>query len=181
MSDQRARHPVRSGDVSGVFPSVESPTRLHGLPSKLGAPSLAVVSLAMAAFTISACGGEEPAARATPSANRTDVVSMSPRNDSGWMGSLMIAPAGDRITIKLELLGLKEGEDYPAHLHRGSCEGGGPVVTELEPLGVNQLGLGSSSTVLDAGTLEEGTSYFVQAHLPDGTPAACADLPPRDS
>lgn len=120
--------------------------------------------------------GGEPAANAAQQTESTAVVSFEAMNESGMMGSLMMAPGGEAVTVKVEILGVKEGERYPTELRSGTCADGGNLITELEPLTVNTLGIGSSSTQVARSQLSSG-SHFVQVHLPDGTPSACADLP----
>lgn len=95
----------------------------------------------------------------------------------------------------VELRGLEAGRTHPVHLHHGSCAEGGPVVLPLESVAADGEGSGTSRTVLspeemmermremsdagDGGNGGHGTlhpPFFVQAHRPDGTPAACGDL-----
>lgn len=131
---------------------------------------------AAATVALVACGGGDGEPARADDGNATRVVSFQALNESGMMGSLMLAPGGESMTVKVEVLGLQEGREYPAHLHTGSCREGGDVARELEALTVNTLGIGSSSTLVPRSLTESG-SHFVQVHLPDGTPAACADLP----
>lgn len=88
----------------------------------------------------------------------------------------MLSAGSDSLTIKLEVLGLEGGTEYPAHLHNGTCERGGEVVADLNSPTVASVGLGSSLTALPPDVMQDGQPYFVQVHRPDGTPAACADV-----
>lgn len=136
-----------------------------------------MVVAAAAALALLACGGGDGSqAEVAGNTGATTVVSFEAMNESGMMGSLMLAPGGESVTVKVEVLGLTEGETYPAHLHAGACQEGGDAVRDLEPLTVNSLGIGSSSSQVPRSEIQSGP-HFVQVHLPDGTPAACADLP----
>lgn len=134
---------------------------------------------ALAALPLLACSGGETSGQAsaseTSSASQYS-ASVSPKNDSGMQGHVMVSSGADELTIKLEVLGLKGDTEYPVHLHRGGCEGGGEVVAELNSPTVASVGLGSSLTSLSPDAMERDRSYFVQLHRPDGTPAACADV-----
>lgn len=134
-----------------------------------------MLSLPMLLWTgCSESGGE--AAQAAPSDQKQVTASVHGKNDSGMQGHVMITAEADQTIVKLEVLGLKAGTDYPAHVHRGACAEGGEVVAELNPPTVASVGLGSSLTHLSADVMEEGVSYFVQVHRPGGTPVACADV-----
>lgn len=139
----------------------------------------ATAAVTLTSFALIACGGEtsqQQASAATSGSASQYSASVSPKNDSGMQGHVMVSTGSDALTIKLEVLGLKGGTEYPAHLHRGTCASGGDVVAELEPPTVASVGLGSSLTELPSDEMQAGEPYFVQVHLPDGTPAACADV-----
>lgn len=142
--------------------------------------SAATVLVTAASFALGACsGGDAPqreASAPTTSSDSQVSASVSEKNDSGMQGHVIVSAGADAITIKLEVLGLKGGTEYPTHLHSGTCEQGGEVVTELESPTVASVGLGSSLTELSPDAMQEDQPYFVQLHLPDGTPAACADV-----
>ena len=145
--------------------------------------SAATVLVTAASFALLACsGGDGPeqrqaSASASGSGSGSEYsTSVSPKNDSGMQGHVMVSAGSDALTIKLEVLGLEGGTEYPAHLHGGTCAEGGDVIAELNSPTVASVGLGSSLTELSPDVMEAGGSYFVQLHLPDGTPAACADV-----
>ncbi len=143
--------------------------------------SAATVLVTAASFALLACSGGDSAqqqqASASESASGSQYsASVSPKNDSGMQGHVMVSSSSDALTVKLEVLGLGGDTEYPAHLHRGTCEEGGEVVAELNSPTVASVGLGSSLTALSPDAMEADQSYFVQLHLPDGTPAACADV-----
>ncbi len=105
-------------------------------------------------------------------------VSMSPKNDSGITGMAEFSPAGsDSVTITVTLHGVEQGKTYPTHVHHGSCDSPGAVAQPLNSVTVESDSTGSSATTVAHSIFMADSSYFVQSHLPDGTPAACGDLP----
>lgn len=139
----------------------------------------ATAAVTLTSFALIACGGGETSQQASAAASGSASqysASVSPKNESGMQGHVMVSAGSDSLTIKLEVLGLKGGTEYPAHLHSGTCEEGGDVLADLNPPTVASVGLGSSLTALSPDLMETGRPYFVQLHLPDGTPAACADV-----
>lgn len=103
-------------------------------------------------------------------------ISLAPRNESGIEGTATIRRGADTVHVSVSLMGLESGNSYPAHVHEGSCQEGGGVAAGLTSVEA-QDGEGSSETRIPAGELSADGSYFVQAHLPDGTPAACGNVP----
>lgn len=89
------------------------------------------------------------------------------------VGDSLPAEAGDSVRVKLMVNGLSVEGEHPAHLHAGSCSGGGGV---LVPLGPVTGPSGGASTVRVARSLFTGGDLFVQVHRPNGTPVACGDL-----
>lgn len=145
----------------------------------MNAPRAAVAAVALTSAALLACSGAEQPQRAAGGGETSESqfsASVAPKNDSGMQGHVMVSTGADSLTIKLEVLGLEAGTEYPAHLHRGTCERGGEVVAELDPPTVASVGLGSSLSALSPQVMEADASYFVQVHLPDGTPAACANV-----
>lgn len=107
-------------------------------------------------------------------------VSLAAKSESGITGTASFAKKGDSLAVKVSLSGLKEGASYPAHIHQGSCAQGGPVAAALTSVTGEAGGSGKSESVVAKGSLQDTASYFVQAHLPDGTPAACGNVPSHD-
>lgn len=100
--------------------------------------------------------------------------------DAGQMeGGEAAGQAADTVHVTVELGGLTSGESYPVHIHQGTCQEGGGVAVGLNAVEATD-GSGSSETSFAAGDLSMDASHFVQAHLPDGTPAACGDVPGHD-
>lgn len=107
-------------------------------------------------------------------ANRIDLAS---KGESGVTGTATWSPEGDSVSITVSLEGVTQGEKYPAHVHQGTCQAGGGVAAPLSAVTGGSGGSGEATTTLARSSFESGTVYFVQAHLADGTPAACGDLP----
>lgn len=134
-------------------------------------------------------GGEQAAMEGEPAAEQqmaaatgqeappATEVALSSKNDSGIMGTATLTPRGDSLAVELSLSGLTEGDGYAAHLHEGTCESGGGVAVGLAAVTGQADGTGTSMKSIARAALEPGQSYFIQAHLPDGTPAACGDVP----
>lgn len=119
------------------------------------------------------------------SARQSGSLELEAKNQSGVTGTAHTEPApGDSAVVVLELDGLDEGSEYPAHVHQGTCDEGGPVAAALNAVTGGADGTGTSRTTLSTTQFEDTLRYFLQAHLPDGAPAACADVPaasPQDS
>lgn len=125
-----------------------------------------------------AAGAEDTAAQegATSARSQLVEVSLSPKNQSGIEGTARLHHHADSLHVTLRLTGLTGGNAYPAHIHRGTCQKGGAVAVGLSSV-TAQDSTGTSQTRIPAGKLSMDGSYYVQAHLPDGTPAACGDIP----
>ena len=105
-------------------------------------------------------------------------VALAPRNESGIAGTAVLAPAaGDSMVVELSLSGLTAGESYPAHIHEGACASPGSVVVGLESVAASADTARSSTRLVDPRAADPAGPFLVMAHLPDGTPAACGDIP----
>lgn len=103
-------------------------------------------------------------------------LSLSPKNQSGVSGRARLHQHGDSLHVSLRLTGLDPGASYPAHVHHGTCQTGGGVAVGLNAVS-GRDSTGTSSTTFLASTVSPDSAYFLQAHLPEGTPAACGDVP----
>lgn len=103
-------------------------------------------------------------------------VTLSPKNQSGIQGTAVIGRRADSVQVRLMLSGLSAGTRYPAHVHEGTCEAGGGVATALTEVAAEDT-TATSATTFPASVVSPDSAYFLQAHLPDGTPAACGDVP----
>lgn len=126
-----------------------------------------------------AAAAEDTAAAATADTSPADAreVTLSAKNQSGVTGTAGWTVEGDSVTFDLSLEGLEPNQQYPAHVHQGSCEAGGGVAAGLNPVAADADGTGEGSATVARSGFSSGQTYFVQVHLPDGTPAACGDLP----
>lgn len=105
-------------------------------------------------------------------------VALAPKNESGLAGTAVLtAASGDSLSVELSLSGLESGQSYPAHVHSGTCQSPGGVVSGLT--GVTADGTTGTSTtrVPDPRAGDAEGPFLVMAHLPDGTPAACGAIP----
>lgn len=110
-------------------------------------------------------------------AQQQNRVALSAKGQSGVTGSATWTVRTDSVAFNLSLEGLSGGQQYPAHVHRGTCQSGGGVAAGLNPVTAGQGGMGEGTATLARSSFSAGQNYFVQVHLPDGTPAACGDLP----
>ena len=113
----------------------------------------------------------------------TVTVELSPKNDSGVSGEAHLVHGDSLLHVGLTATGLEAGNEYPAHIHQGSCSGGGGVVAGVGPLAATSSGEAETNTGVPLTTLMEARkegdgehAFFLQIHLPDGTPAACGDV-----
>ncbi|HKK28705.1 MAG TPA: hypothetical protein VKB18_11525 [Gemmatimonadota bacterium] len=126
--------------------------------------------------------GGEQAAQEQPAAGQmqetgAQTVTMSSKGESGITGTATLSAAGaDSVQIRVSLKGIDAGKAYPTHVHHGSCSTEGAVARPLNSVQGQSDGTGSSTTTVAHSLFEPDSSYFVQSHLPDGTPAACGDI-----
>jgi hypothetical protein len=147
-------------------------------------------AIALGTVILIACREQEPAVQPVettppaeapaPAAEVTvppTTVRLEERNRSGITGEATATHTLDSVTIVLNLQGLQAGQEYPAHVHTGSCEQGGPPVVPLNPVRATQGGSGSSRTTAPAARLSPEQPAFIQVHGTNGSPVACADHP----
>lgn len=104
-------------------------------------------------------------------------ASLAPVGESGVQGTVRITPGGDSLTVKLELLGVAEGERYPARLVAAGCSAEGETVAELDAPHVGTVGVGSSLSRIGPDVLGgDATTYSVRVLSPGGATAACGEL-----
>lgn len=119
---------------------------------------------------------QQTPAETDPAGDMQEEVELDALNESGLSGTADWTAEGDSVRFVLSVDGLEQGQEYPAHVHQGDCESGGGVAVGLEPVTAADGG-GESTAVVARSSFSAGQDYFVQVHLPDGTPAACGDLP----
>jgi len=120
------------------------------------------------------CTPEAPARGAAESS--TFNVSLAPVGESGIQG-LTTVSRGETLTLKLELMGLESGETYGAALVSGTCDAPGDELAEMSSATSGAIGIGSSVTPVEFSVVEGVSSVHIEAYLPDGTLAACGDIP----
>lgn len=105
-------------------------------------------------------------------------ITLSPKGNSGISGTAEFSAAGsDSVQVKVSLKGIEQGKEYPTHIHHGSCAAEGPVAQPLTSVTGMADSTGTSTTTVAHSLFMPDSTYFVQSHLPDGTPAACGDIP----
>lgn len=114
-----------------------------------------------------------PSDAITPDAGPTAPVTtnLEEKNDSGITGQVTATHTPSDVTVNIALEGAQEGVTYPAHIHTGTCDSGGPVAVEL-----NSVTGGQSSTTVEASRLPADQTAFVQVHDATGNPVACSNL-----
>jgi hypothetical protein len=126
-----------------------------------------------------AAGAPAPApAPAAVNSGTQATVELTALNGSGMTGEVSAVADGETSTLTLKVAGAPADSSVPGHIHYGRCAQPGAVTTPLTPIDVRKDGTGTSTTTVNIAmsTLMDG-GHFVQVHRPDGTPAACGDLP----
>lgn len=132
---------------------------------------------ALALLVLAGCGGGGSDAGAPPADPEGGVtVSIAPVQASGVQGTARLNPAGDSMTVKLELLGVQEGRSYPVTLVRAACDGEGEVVSALDTPHVGTVGVGSSVTRIPAASVTSGGPLSLRVADDAGTVVACGDV-----
>ena len=96
-------------------------------------------------------------------------------DDPSVSGEATILREGGITMVAIDVTGLPEAGEYEAHIHTGTCEDGGPVEIDLEPVMALDDGAGSSLTTLEDEDLPEDEDWFIQVHGQDGTPISCGE------
>ena len=80
------------------------------------------------------------------------------------------------MTVKLELLGVKEGRAYPVTLVRAGCGAEGDLAATLDTPHVGTVGVGSSMTRIPASTVEPGGVLSIRVSGEGGGTVACGEV-----
>ena len=159
--------------------------------------SLCATTLAAVLLASPAAAQQEKPQEKTK-ADRT--VQLSEQNDSEVHGTAHVYETGGtagestpKHHVRLRLQGLERGEIYHVHLHGGTCEKGGQVITPLTRIEAGETGRGedtatlpeeaSAATKTEAGAAPNSTearehaALFLQARDSNGTAVACGDVP----
>lgn len=122
---------------------------------------------------------EDPAQAApelAPEEVEPEVVEMeATTDDPAVTGEATVLREGGLTMVAIDLTGIPEAGEYAAHVHLGTCEEGGPVEIELEPVMALDDGAGSSLTTLEDEELPDDEDWFIQVHAQDGSPISCGD------
>lgn len=130
----------------------------------------------LAGLVLVGCGGAEQTPAGEAGEDELPQASIAPVDESGIQGTARLNAGAEALTLKLELLGVKEGETYPARLVRGGCESPGETVAELDTPHVGTVGVGSSLTQLDPAAVREGATHSIVVETPGGEVGACGTL-----
>lgn len=131
-------------------------------------------ALLVAGILVVGCGGTEQEAAETPAGGDGQMTAaVAPVGESGIQGTARITPGADSLTLKLELLGVSEGETYAASLLSGGCGEGAEPVAELQSPHVGTVGVGSSLTRLANETVSADATYAVSVDGPGDERVAC--------
>lgn len=109
-----------------------------------------------------------------------ETIELDAVNESEVDGDATITPMGDSLRVVLTLSGLDAEAEYPAHIHRGNCDDGGPVAEPLEAVTTATGDSGMSESTIARSALPTDEGAFLQAHGQDGEPIACADIDDLD-
>lgn len=100
------------------------------------------------------------------------VTALGDVNDSGIEGEATATHSAQDVTVSIVLTeGAQPDVSYPAHIHTGTCEQGGPVAVDIGP--VQNL---QSSKTIQLAALPSGQPAYIQVHGPGGQPVACGDM-----
>lgn len=139
------------------------------------------VAAAVSAIALAACGTGDATVGGDDAGSAADgqwTASLAPVSESGVQGTVRVTPGGDSLTVKLELLGVAEGQRYPSRLVAAACGADGSTVAELQTPHVGTVGVGSSLTRIGPDAISQDGGLSVRVDRPDGSPAACGDLRP---
>lgn len=105
------------------------------------------------------------------------VVKLDDVKGSGISGEATATHSASEVTVSIVLKeGAKPDVTYPAHIHTGTCDKGGPVAAELAP--VTNL---QSSKTIPLAAMPANQDAYIQVHDPKGTPVACGDMKGHDT
>ncbi len=159
-------------------------------------------ALAAAAFVSAACAEQTddtgdldipPAAETTPTPSTpaaTDefpdhTLAMDPIADSQVSGEVEIDEDDGRLSVDVQLTNSADGAVHKGHIHEGTCDAPGTVVSPLQDVTIGEDGEGTSENELDVPiqTLRAGPHIvaFHEANGNPGAPVVCAEIPTASS
>lgn len=93
-------------------------------------------------------------------------------------GDAEFTRTGGSITVAVQMDNLPGGAgDYASHIHDGTCDDYGGVVTPLNDVSGTEAGSGQATTEVDAAQFTPGSPYVAMVHSQEGPPIACAEVP----
>lgn len=106
-------------------------------------------------------------------------INLQPLNNSGTMGEATLSEAATGTQVMVRLTNATPGE-HAGHIHQGTCDNLGSVVTPLQPITVDG-GTGMMTTTVDIplGTVTNG-QHLIAYHEAGGNPGAvitCGEIP----
>lgn len=142
--------------------------------------------LALGVLATADAAAATPAGAADTVEADTITVELAPKGESGVRARARLVHDEDQLRVGLAARGIEVGDEYPAHIHRGTCDEGGGVVADVGPVtrSAEDAEAGQATATVPVEELKqakeeseaEHPSFFLQVHLPDGTPAACGDV-----
>jgi hypothetical protein len=132
--------------------------------------ALGVTAIALAAFALAGCGGDDEEA-----GDDTVTVELAAVGDSNQTGTATLTADGEQTSVVIEVDD-PVSDSQPAHIHEGTCD-------ELNPepaFGLPNVASGSSETTVDT-SLESLTSgsYAINLHMSDAdlaTYTSCGNI-----
>lgn len=149
----------------------------------------ATLALTLALPFALACGGGEPGGEmegeeAGPGQQEAQAPMAAPETaplmgmgDSDVAGTVSFTREGGSLEVHVMAENLPAAGEYASHIHDGSCDEPGGVVTPLNSVAAPEAGAGQATSTVDATALEAGSSYLVMVHAQEGAPTACANVP----
>lgn len=117
-------------------------------------------------------------AQETPSAPPARLIQspLRPLNDGDVGGRVEFFREDDMLSVSLRAANLSPGE-HASHIHAGTCEEPGDVVTPLNPPTAEGQDTTGVESEVNADELRAGEPYLVMVHGSQGAPVACAEVP----
>jgi hypothetical protein len=99
----------------------------------------------------------------------------------GVTGASTVRTEGEQTIAQISIQGATPGAAHPWHVHRGSCQTGGPIEGDMMAYPDLEIGAGGTANAIAtiAHRLSAGVSYFVNVHLSQddlATIVACGNL-----
>lgn len=108
-------------------------------------------------------------------------INMQPLNNSGVTGEATVTPMDGQTQVTVMLSGSPQAGTHQGHIHQGTCESLGSVVTPLQPIETPAGGTGTMITMVDLApaTVMNG-QHIIAYHEAGGDPGqavVCGSIP----